>query len=118
MTLTDELNAYSERWVKSIKVECLKHVIPIGEKSLRRIISSYVEHFHEERNHQGLDNFIPFPTEHVGNDYGEIKIVKARDAKKNEICRAHKFELIRVENSYARRYNFIKDILLNYFKGN
>jgi DNA-directed RNA polymerase subunit L len=53
-----------------------------------------------------------------GKEHVENEIVKARDAKKNEICRAHKFELIRVENSYARRYNFIKDILLNYFKGN
>ena len=37
------------------------------------------------------------------------------DKKKNEICRAHNLQLIRVENPYARRYNHIKEILLNYF---
>ena len=41
--------------------------------------------------------------------------VKERDRKKNEICKEHNLQLIRVENSYARRYNYIKDILINYF---
>lgn len=36
--------------------------------------------------------------------------------EENAICRAHGFELIRVENSYARRYNYIKNILVQYFK--
>ena len=35
--------------------------------------------------------------------------------KKNRICREHNLQIIRVENSYARRYNYIKDILLEYF---
>lgn len=43
------------------------------------------------------------------------EVVKNRDRKKNEICKAHNLQLIRVENSYARRYNHIKEILLNYF---
>ncbi len=38
-----------------------------------------------------------------------------RDRKKNAICRAHNLQIIRVENSYARRYNHIKEILINYF---
>ena len=40
---------------------------------------------------------------------------KERDRKKNRICREHNFELIRVENTYARRYHYIKDILIRYF---
>lgn len=52
-----------------------------------------------------------------GKEHFEDEIVQARDKKKNEICKAHQLELIRVENSYARRYNHIKDILSNYFSG-
>ncbi len=50
-----------------------------------------------------------------GKEHFEDDIVKNRDKKKNEICRVHNLQIIRVENSYARRYNHIKDILLNYF---
>lgn len=50
-----------------------------------------------------------------GKEHFENDIVKMRDQKKNEICRKHGFELIRVENSYARRYNYIKDVLIDYF---
>lgn len=54
-------NGYAERFVKSIQTECLDHLIFVGEKSLRKAVNSYVEHYHHERNHQGLDNLIPFP---------------------------------------------------------
>ncbi len=50
-----------------------------------------------------------------GKEHFEDEIVKNRDRKKNEICRAHNLQIIRVENSYARRYNHIKEILMNYF---
>lgn len=50
-----------------------------------------------------------------GKEHFEDEVVKNRDRKKNEICKAHNLQLIRVENSYARRYNHIKEILLNYF---
>jgi transposase InsO family protein len=49
-------NAYAERFVRSIKQECLSRVIPFGERHLRRTIAEYVGHYHSERNHQGLDN--------------------------------------------------------------
>ena len=44
-------NAYAERFVRSIKDECLHRVIPFGEHHLRRTIAEYVEHYHRERNH-------------------------------------------------------------------
>lgn len=50
-----------------------------------------------------------------GKEHVEDEVVRERDRKKNEICRNHGFELIRIENSYARRYNHIKDILISYF---
>jgi putative transposase len=50
------LNAYAERFVRSIKSECLAQVIPIGERHLRRAVREYVDHYHGERNHQGIGN--------------------------------------------------------------
>jgi putative transposase len=50
------LNAYAERFVRSIKSECLAQVIPIGEAHLRRAVREYIEHYHGERNHQGISN--------------------------------------------------------------
>ncbi len=49
-------NAYAERFVRSIKHECLNRVIPFGARHLRRTLAEFVEHYHRERNHQGLDN--------------------------------------------------------------
>jgi putative transposase len=54
------LNAYAERWVRSVKEECLSKVVLFGEGSLRRALGEYVEH-HAERNHQGKDNVLLFP---------------------------------------------------------
>lgn len=54
--MSPDLNAYAERFVRSIKAECLSRMIFVGQASLRRAISQYVAHYHTERNHQGLDN--------------------------------------------------------------
>jgi len=54
------LNSYAERWVKSVKEECLSRLILFGESSLRRALQQYMEHYHGERNHQGKDNRILF----------------------------------------------------------
>ena len=56
------LNAYAERWVKSVKDECLSKLILFGEASLRRALRNYLAHYHGERNHQGKDNVVLFPT--------------------------------------------------------
>ena len=49
-------NAYAERFVRSIKEECLNRVIPFGECHLRKTLTEFVTHYHRERNHQGLGN--------------------------------------------------------------
>jgi putative transposase len=49
-------NAYAERFVRSIREECLNRMIPLGERHFRRAITAFVEHYHLERNHQGLAN--------------------------------------------------------------
>lgn len=46
----------AERFVRTIKESCLERMIPFGEGSLRRAIHEFVEHYHRERNHQGLGN--------------------------------------------------------------
>ena len=55
------LNAYAERWVRSIKEECLSRLILFGEASLRHALTQFVAHFHHERNHQGKGNVLLFP---------------------------------------------------------
>jgi hypothetical protein len=55
------LNAYAERWVRSVKEECLSKVILFGERSLRRALNEYVAHYHAEWNHQGKSNVFLFP---------------------------------------------------------
>jgi transposase InsO family protein len=50
------LNAYAERFVRSIKSECLAEIIPLGGRHLRHAVKEYTQHYHVERNHQGLDN--------------------------------------------------------------
>lgn len=50
------LNAFVERFVRSIKEECLGRIVPLGEKHLRHAIDEYVAHYHRERNHQGVEN--------------------------------------------------------------
>ena len=49
-------NAYAERFVRSIKKECLNRLVPIGARHLRRAIREYAAHYHHERNHQGIEN--------------------------------------------------------------
>ena len=56
------LNAFAERWVRSVKEECLSRLILFGEDSLRRALTQYSEHYHRERNHQGKANQLLFPS--------------------------------------------------------
>ena len=50
------LNAYAERFVRSIKEECLIRMVFFGDRSLRKATREYAAHYHRERNHQGIDN--------------------------------------------------------------
>ena len=55
------LNAYAERFVRTIKESCLDRMILVGEASLRRALCEFANHYHHERNHQGLDNRLIVP---------------------------------------------------------
>jgi len=56
------LNAFVERWLRSVKRECLSRLILFGEGSLRRALTEFLEHYHAERNHQGKGNVLLFPS--------------------------------------------------------
>src|SRR6202008_4759905 len=56
------LNAFAERWVRSIKIECLSKLILFGEVSLRRAVTQFITHYHFERSHQGKANQLLFPS--------------------------------------------------------
>jgi integrase-like protein len=51
-----DANAFAEQFVRSINEECLDRLIPIGERHFRRSVRELVAHYHQERNHQGLNN--------------------------------------------------------------
>ncbi|MEM6259403.1 MAG: integrase core domain-containing protein [Planctomycetota bacterium] len=57
------LNAYAERFVRSIKHECLNKMIFFSEKQLRHVINEYVEYYNTERPHQGIGNVPITPTD-------------------------------------------------------
>jgi putative transposase len=69
------LNAFAERWVRSIKSECLSQLILFGEASLRRAIAQFLTHYHYERNHQGKANLLlfPAPNERQSHDHSAIR---------------------------------------------
>jgi putative transposase len=62
------LNAFAERWVRSVKSEALSRFILFGEKSLHHVLTEYLAHYHNERCHQGIGNVIPFPTSSAANN--------------------------------------------------
>jgi putative transposase len=66
------LNAYCERFVRSIKDEALNQMIMIGEASLRYVIQSYLKYYHHERNHQGLNNQLIAPASGVKSQSGQV----------------------------------------------
>jgi len=62
-------NAYSERWIRSVREECLDKLLIINQAHLRRVMREYIEFFNTARPHQGLDQRIPVPMighEHTG----------------------------------------------------
>ena len=71
------LNAYAERWIRSVKGEALSRLILFGERSLRHVLQEYMEHYHHERNHQGKEQDMLFPSSGQGHK-GE-GLVKCRE---------------------------------------
>lgn len=66
------LNAYAERFVLSVKSECLSRLVVLGERHLRTALAEYARHYHGERHHQGLDHALIMPDETVGRTVGPV----------------------------------------------
>ena len=67
------LNAYAERFIRSIQEECTDRMIFFGERSLRKAISEYLAHYLRERPHQGLGNKLIEPDERARRERGNIR---------------------------------------------
>ena len=66
------LNAYAERFVRTIKESCLDRIMLVGEASLRRAVREFADHYHHERNHQGLSNQLIVPLAEPPNHEGHV----------------------------------------------
>ena len=66
------LNAYAERFVGSVRRECLSRIIPLGERHVRRILHEYVLHYHAERNNQALGNNLIDATNNIAATSGRV----------------------------------------------
>ena len=82
------LNAYAERFVLSIRRECLDRFVPLSERHLRTAVTEYVVHYHTERNHQGLGNELITPLPASANDAGPIVSRERLGGILNYYCRA------------------------------
>jgi hypothetical protein len=65
-------NGFAERWIASLRRECLDHLIAINERQLRRVIRSYVDYYHEDRTHLGLEKDVPEERPIETREMGEV----------------------------------------------
>jgi putative transposase len=54
-------NAFAERWVRSVREECLDHLLIVSEHHLRRVLKAYLTYYNQARPHQGLQQQTPIP---------------------------------------------------------
>ena len=69
---TPTANAIAERWVRSVRRECLDHLLIVSEAHLRRVLTTYIAYYNEARPHQGLGQRTPVPPA-VGSGHGPIR---------------------------------------------
>jgi hypothetical protein len=85
------LNAHAERWVRAIKEECLSKLILFGETSLQHVVFDFLEHYHQERDHQGKDNLLLFP----------VSALQDRNAPRAIRCRGRLGGLLKYYGRFA-----------------
>lgn len=68
-----DLNAFAERFVLTVRSECLDKIVPLGERHLRETLKSFIEHYHRERHHQGLDGQLIAPIADEAGTTGPVK---------------------------------------------
>lgn len=65
-------NCFAERWISSLRRDCLDHVIALNERQLSRVIRAYVDYYHRDRTHLGLEKDAPEGRAEEGPDLGEV----------------------------------------------
>ncbi len=65
-------NGYAERWIASLRRDCLDHVIAINERQVRRVISAYVDYYHADRTHLGLEKDSPDERSIEPEEFGDV----------------------------------------------
>jgi Integrase core domain len=68
-----DLNPFAERFVLSIKSECLDRIVPMGQGHLRRAVLEFVDHYRRERNHQGVGNHLRLPAAEPANGNDRVR---------------------------------------------
>ena len=61
-------NAFAERWIRSVREECLDRILILGERHLCRVLTAYVDYYNHARPHQGIDQCCPVPLQNLGRD--------------------------------------------------
>ena len=61
-------NAFAERWIRSLREECLDHLLILNEHHLRRVLIEYITFYNEARPHQGIEQQTPIPRAHFSQD--------------------------------------------------
>ena len=107
--MSPNLNAYAERFVRSIKEECLDRMIFVGQASLRRAVDQYLERYLTERNHQGLNNCLIQRSPAVAANDGVVHRRRASEGRSISItaqrlmmCRPGKWTIREVVSSDIR----------------
>ena len=68
-------NGLCERWVGSVRRELLDHVVPFGEAHLYELLRSYIEYYHRDRTHIGLNKDAPYPRDVDSRPSDDAKVV-------------------------------------------
>jgi len=70
-------NALCERFLESVRHECLDHLLVLSQRHLYRMVKAYVLYFNQQRPHQGIDQSIPIPSETVPTNSNQGKSIQA-----------------------------------------
>jgi putative transposase len=74
-----QANAFAERWVRTVRTECLDWTLVFGRRHLERVLRAYAEHYNGARPHRGLHLGTPEPRQPPQPARGQAIGVRRRD---------------------------------------
>jgi putative transposase len=72
-------NSFAERWVRTVRTECLDWLLILGRGHLDKVLRAYVDHYNRARLHRGLDLRVPRPGETASGAFAPNSGVHSRD---------------------------------------